>query len=110
MSKWLLAMLMCVIVVFSSVQLFAQEEDIEYSWGVVKSIFSAQLVVIEYDYDNDEDLEVTYSIDPKVELRGVKTLKDIVVGDELDIEYVIKDGKKVIKVITVEKAPEFEFE
>ena len=110
MSKWLLAVLICVIAVFSSGQIFAQEEDIEYSWSTVKSISSTQIVVIEYDYDNDEDVEVAYSIDPKVELRGVKTLKDIAVGDNLEIEYVIRGGKKVTKVIAVEKPSKAEEE
>ncbi len=103
MSKWLLAVLICVITVFSSAQTFAQEEDVEYSWGTVKSISSNEIVVTEYDYDKDEDVEVTYSIDPKVELEGVKTLKDITVGDSLDIKYVIQGGKKIAKVITVEE-------
>lgn len=103
MSKGLLTVLMCIITVFSSAQTFAQEEDVEYTWGTVKSISSSQIVVTEYDYDNDEDVEATYSTDPKVELIGVKTLKDIAVGDDLDIEYVIQGGKKVAKVITVEK-------
>ena len=103
MSKWLLAVLICIITVFSSTQTFAQEEDIEYSWGTVKSISSSQIVVTEYDYDNDEDVEATYSVDPKVELIGVKSLEDIAVGDSLDIEYIIQSGKKIAKVITVEK-------
>ena len=109
MNKWLLAVLICVITVFSSNQIFAQEEDVEYSWGTVKSISSSRIIVTEYDYDNNE-AEVAYAVDPKVELRGVKTLKDIAVGDDLDIEYVIRGGKKVAKVLTVEKAPDFEFE
>ena len=106
MSKWLSAVVICIvsiIIVFSSAQTFAQEEDIAYSWGMVKSISSSQIVVTEYDYDNDEDVEVTYSVDPKVELIGVKSLKDIALGDSLDIEYVIQSGKKIAKVITVEK-------
>lgn len=44
MSKWLSAVLICIIsiiIVFSSTQTFAQEEDIEYSWGTVKSISSS---------------------------------------------------------------------
>ena len=108
MSKWLLPALMCIITVFSSVQTFAQEEDVEYAWGTAKTISSNQIVVIEYDYDNDQDIEATYSVDPKVELRGVNSLKDITAGDSLDIEYVIQSGKKIAKVITVEKASKAE--
>lgn len=107
MSKWLLVVLMC-ITVFSSVQAFAQEEDVDYSWGTAKSVSSDQIIVTERGYDNDEyvDVEVIYSIDPAVELEGVESLKDIVTGDSLDIEYVIQGDKKVAKVVTVEKPSE----
>lgn len=107
MSKWLLVVLMC-IAVFSSVQAFAQEEDVDYSWGTAKSVSSDQIIVTERGYDNDEyvDVEVIYSIDPAVELEGVESLKDIVTGDSLDIEYVIQGDKKVAKVVTVEKPSE----
>lgn len=105
MSKWLLVMFMCVMVTCSSIRAFAQEEErVEYSWGTVKSISSNQIVILEYDYDRDEDVESAYSINPNVEFRGVETLKDIAVGDDIDIEYVIQSGKKITKVITAEKS------
>jgi len=104
-SKWLVVAFMCVMAACSSTQAFAQEEErVEYSWGTVKSISSDQIVVMEYDYDRDEDVESAYSINPNVEFRGVETLKDIAVGDDLDIEYVIQSGKKITKVIIAEKS------
>lgn len=84
----------------------AQEEEVatEYSWGVVKSVSSEQLVVTEYDYDSGEEIDVTYTIDPAAELINVDSLKDIAVGDTVDIEYVVKVDEKVTRVITVEKS------
>ena len=87
---------------------FAQEEDAEYSWGTAKSVSSDQIVVMEYDYDKDEDVEVSYVVDPKVELKGVDSLDDIKVGDDIEVNYVTKDGKKVARVIAVEKPTEEE--
>jgi len=94
-----LGFLMCSV---SGVSLAQEEEKTEYSWGKVSSASSSQIVVTEYDYDSDEDADVTYTIDPKVEFKNVDSLKSIAVGDSVDIEYVIKDGKKVVKVIAVE--------
>ena len=91
----------------------AQEEEVEekldYSWGIVSSISSNQVVVIEYDYDTQEDINVTYTLDPKVELKNVESLKDIKEGDNVVIDYAIKDGKKLAKIITIEE-PSYEEE
>lgn len=82
----------------------AQEEETEYSWGTVSSVSSNQIVVSEYDYETDENSEVTYTLAPNTEFENVDSLKDIAVGDNVDIEYVVKNGKKVAKTITVEKS------
>ena len=100
-----LGFLMCSV---SGVSLAQEEEKTEYSWGKVSSASSSQIVVREYDYDSDEDVDVTYTIDPKAELKNVDSLKSIAVGDSVDIEYVVKDGKKVAKVIAVEKSSQEE--
>jgi len=71
-------------------------------------ITSNQIIIAEYDDETDKELEVTYTIDPEVELKNVNALKDISVGDSVDIEYVVRNGKKVAKVIAVEKPSEAE--
>jgi len=82
----------------------AEEGEIEYSWGIVSSVSSDQIIVKEYDYNSDEEVNVIYTIDPEVELANVSLLKDIVQGDTVDIEYVIKGDKKIARFISVEKA------
>lgn len=82
----------------------AQEEEIDYSWGTVAGISENQIVVTEYDYNKDEEVDITYSIDPNVKFENVDSLENIAVGDSVDIEYVVKDGKRVAKVIAVEKS------
>ena len=37
-------------------------DDTEFSYGTVKSMTADQLVVGEYDYDTDKDVDVTYSV------------------------------------------------
>ena len=95
-----LVLLMCYV---SGVALAQGGEEIEYSWGTASSISSSQIVVTEYDYGTEENVDVVYTVDPDVELKNADSLKSIVVGDNVEIEYVVRGGKKVAMVITVEK-------
>ena len=95
----------------------AQEEEVEYSWGRVSSLSSNQIIVKEYDYESDEEVDVTYAIDSKVEIKNVNSLEEITIGDSVGIDFVVRDSEKVAKVIIVEKSsyeeeytPEEEYE
>jgi hypothetical protein len=79
-------------------------EGAEFSYGTVKSVAGDQLVVSEYDYENDNDIDVTYSVSPEATFEGVASLSEIAAGDSVDIDYEIKDGQKVAVSIAVEKA------
>jgi len=78
-------------------------EETEYSYGTVSSISANQIVVKEYDYDSDTESDVTYEIDPAVTLEGVASVSEIAAGDTVDVEYIVKDNKKVAKILSVEK-------
>lgn len=86
-----------------------EAEEVEYSWGTVSSLSTNQIVVKEYDYDSDAEIDVTYVVDPSVKLKNVDLLKNIAVGASVEIDYVTKDGKKVAKVISVEPSYEEEY-
>jgi len=88
----------------SSVSLGQEEEEIEYSWGTVISVSSNRITVSEHDYDSGKEVAVTYIVDPEVEFINVELLKDIAVDDSIEINYVVRDGKKVAKLIAVEKS------
>lgn len=92
----------------SGVALAQEEEEIRYTWGKVSSVSSEEIVISEYDYDTGEIIDVVYTLVPNTELKNVNSLKDIAVGDSADIEYVVIDGKKMAKVIVVEKVSEAE--
>lgn len=85
-------------------------EEPEYTFGTVKSISGDQLVINEYDYDSGEEKEATYSIDPSVELHNVAAVTEIAVGDEVDIDYLVKGDKKTAIVLSVAKPIEGEAE
>lgn len=82
----------------------AQEEETEYSWGVVSSVSSNQITVKEYDYANEEEVGVTYLVDPNVTFTNIASLKNISVGDSIEIDYVVRGNKKVAKIIAVEES------
>ncbi|MFB0526899.1 MAG: hypothetical protein ACETVO_05470 [bacterium] len=82
----------------------AEEEELEYSWGKVSSLSSNQIIVKEYDYESDEEVDVTYAIDPEVKIENVNSLKEITIGDSVGIDFVVRKDKKVAKVIIVGKS------
>ncbi|MBU0478776.1 hypothetical protein KKC91_09455 [bacterium] len=94
-----LSLLMCFV---SNISLAQEEGELVSSYGIVRSLSSNELVVRESN-DEGEEVDVSYIIDTKVELKNVKALEDIAAGDSVEIEYVVRDGKKVAKIISVEK-------
>lgn len=104
MNKWLVVLFMGIMVVFSSYQAFAQEENIQYGYGTVVKVdeTTKEIVVSEYDWEGDTETTVTYSIDPNVKLENIASLGEITPDAYVDIEYVVMlDGKKVAKLISV---------
>ena len=102
MNKYLIFLLTCIVAVYACGTCFSQEEDIEYSYGTVVSVNKAtnEIIVSEYNWNDETNINVTYLIGPKVEVNGVKSWKDIVEGDNVDIEYVTgEDGKRIAKSI-----------
>ena len=75
----------------------------DYTFGVVKSVAADQIVITEFDYDTEKEVEAAYQIDPQVQLGDVASLQEIKAGDEVDIDYVTRDGKKVAVGIFVSK-------
>lgn len=82
----------------------AQEEELQYSWGKVSGLSSSQIIVKEYDYESDEEVDVTYAVDPEVKIENVNALEETAVGDSVGINFVVKNSEKVAKVIIVEKS------
>ena len=82
----------------------AAADETEFSYGTVKSAGADQLVVSEYDYDSDKDVDVTYSVPAGTKFENVASAQEIKVGDAVDIDFLVKDGQKVASAITVEKA------
>jgi len=83
----------------------AVEEEAKLSYGVVKSVDKeeSKIVIGEYDYDKDDYVEVSYYVDSETNFIGVSSIDEISKDDTVDIEYVERDGRRVIKNINVAK-------
>ena len=88
----------------------AQEEPSEYAYGTVASIGTDKLLVVEYDYGQDTEVEKTYLFDSQVQLKNVSSINEILVGDNVEIDYFIQGGNRVAQTISVEKSKKSENE
>src|SRR3989338_1019955 len=75
-------------------------EEAEFSYGMVKSVSADQIVISEYDYEADKDVDVTYTVPADVKIEGAASLQEIAVGDAVDIDFLVKDGQKVASALT----------
>ena len=75
-------------------------QDGKYSFGTVVSVNVNQIVLKEYDYDKDEEVDVTYEVNADVKFENAGALKDIVKDDEVEIYWKDADGKKVATIIS----------
>ncbi|HXV28549.1 MAG TPA: hypothetical protein VD913_06240 [bacterium] len=86
------------------------EEETDYSFGTVKSVTEKEIVVTEYDYESDKDVDIVYTADVDIKLENVDAVANIQAGDSVEIDFVTKDGKKIAKTISVEQLIEEEEE
>jgi hypothetical protein len=86
-----------------AVQPTAPAEDTDYTYGIVSSVGTDQIVIKEYDYDKDVEVETTYLVATDTKIENAASLKEIAKGDSVEIDYIAKDDKKMAKIITVEK-------
>lgn len=87
-----------------------EEMAADYAYGTVVEVSADRLVVSEYDEILGIAANVTYTVDPQAALYDVQSLAEIAVGDEVDLDYVMKDGGRMATAITVEKFSEEEGE
>ncbi len=111
---FVLSLLLAFSLVSSQAMLFAQDEplaattptepltDSQFTYGTVISVDPAVIKISEYDFETDTSEDVTYDVSPDVKCENVNSIKDVKEGDEVELEYVIKDGKRTAISIYVE--------
>ncbi len=83
--------------------MMAGDVEEQYSYGVVVSTAAEQLVLLEYDYEQDADVEVSYAINADTKLENVGSVTEIAKDDNVEVLYVEKDGQKIATQITKEE-------
>ena len=81
---------------------FAQEEsdDFKVTFGTVSGITATEVVISEYNTENDTEENTTYGIDSETHIEEVAGIEAIKSGDEIEIFYEEVDGKKVARYIS----------
>lgn len=81
----------------------AQENNEDkFSFGKVVSVTAEQVTVKEYDFAKDADVEMVYAVTPETELGNINAVTDLVASDDIVIDYVEKDGKRVVTTLVKE--------
>ena len=105
MKRFLLVILAVAIFCFvSNLSLAQDEEKMDYSWGAVVKVLPNEIIVSEYDYDSDGEVNVVYKVSPDTELKNIEALKDLAEGDSVEISYVVEEEQRIAKVITLEES------
>lgn len=123
MKKTVFALLVAVAFSVSLVQFsaFAQEEqavespdlqaapaapealtDSQFTYGTVVLSSPQTIKISEYDFETDTSEDITYDVASDMKLENVKSISDIKEGDEVEIEYLMKAGKRTAISIYVE--------
>ncbi|MEI6437829.1 MAG: hypothetical protein WCO69_03650 [Candidatus Omnitrophota bacterium] len=78
------------------------EED-KFSFGKVISVADGVVTVKEYDFAKDVDVETSYSVTAETELGNINAVADLKAGDDIVIDYLDKEGKRVVTTLVKEE-------
>ncbi|MEW5894753.1 MAG: hypothetical protein AB1650_03180 [Candidatus Omnitrophota bacterium] len=79
------------------------QEEMDYSWGTVVEISGQRLVLDEYDYETETNVQVTYEIDSNVEFENIESLEDVQQGNEVEVGFVEHEGQRIVLSLYLEK-------
>ena len=105
MKKFFMAVLffLGLVLTYTPVASAQEAENDKFSFGKVISVAADSITVKEYDFAKDTDVEVAYSVTPETELGNVNAVADLKADDDVVIDYVEKDGKRVVTTLVKEE-------
>ena len=80
-------------------------KDLQAAFGSVVKASETEIVISQYNSEQEMDQEVAYTVDPQTHLEGAATAAEIAAGEEVEILYEEMDGKKVARFISKELLP-----
>jgi hypothetical protein len=105
MKKIITLMVFCLLLLAAGrllAQTNASGEETGYAYGTVSSVNADKLVICEYDYNKDEEVEVEYRIDPQVELKNLTSLDELVAGRNVEVDFIIAENQRLAKAISLD--------
>ena len=85
-------------------------KDLQAAFGAVVKASETEIVISQYNSEQEMDQEVAYTVDPQTHLEGAATAAEIAAGEEVEILYEEMDGKKVARFISKELLPDDEMQ
>ncbi len=81
--------------------LYAQEQELEYSFGVVKSFSGNALQVSEYNFDTAQEEEINYVVKNDTVFNDGEQITQIPAGSAVEIEYYKEGAARVAKTVYI---------
>jgi len=78
------------------------EEIAGYAYGPVVRISAKKIVIAEYDYETEQDVEKLFIINTETKFENAKAYYSIKSGDQVEIEFEKVGEQKIAKLITKE--------
>lgn len=75
-------------------------DDEEFAFGTVVSVAAESITILEYNFDTEEEVQVTYDVNASTAYENVKALNEIAANDEVEINYKEVNGKKTATFIS----------
>jgi len=85
-------------------------KDLQAAFGSVVKASETEIVISQYNSEQEMDQEVAYTVDPQTHLEGAATAAEIAAGEEVEILYEEMDGKKAARFISKELLPDDEMQ
>jgi len=70
-----------------------------YAYGEVVEVNPGSMTIMEYDIETGSENEIMYLLKNDVKLENIDNVNNLKKGDEIDLEYVVEEGKNKIVYI-----------
>jgi len=85
-------------------------EEMKYSFGTVVNVSDQEVVIREYDYSKDAEVEVSYTVTPETQFDNIATAAELAADDNVEVYFKEMDGKNVASILIKEVISEQDWE
>lgn len=90
----LIAGLVLAVTVLAGGVLMAQEEQ-EFTYGIITRIEGNEITLSEYDYEQDLDVNMVYTVNEQTIFENISSIKELQVNDSLDLYFREENGTRI---------------